>query len=107
MQMMADVLGREIEVPEISNATATGAAIHGAVAAKLVRDYDAGAALFGAKSARRYRPDTAAVPIYERRYLHYLTLCQDRRIIDVLHDLAHPQPAEASATAKVIDRVRA
>ena len=107
MQMMADVLGREIEVPEISSATATGAAIHGAVAAKLVADYSAGAALFGAKSARRYRPDTVAVPAYERRYRHYLTLCQDHRIIDVLHDLAHPVQADASATAKVADRAHA
>ncbi|HVJ43342.1 MAG TPA: ribulokinase [Dongiaceae bacterium] len=90
MQMMADVLGREIEVPSISNATAIGAAIHGAVAAGLVADYDSGAALFGAKTVRRYHPDAAAVPIYERRYRHYLTLCQDSRIIGVLHDLAHP-----------------
>jgi L-ribulokinase len=88
MQMMADVLGREIEVPSIANATATGAAIHGAVAARLVADYDAGAALFGAKSATRYLPDAMAVPVYARRYGLYLTLCADSRIIGVLHDLA-------------------
>ena len=89
MQMMADVLGREIEVPDISNATATGAAIHGAVAAGLVADYDAGAALFGARSVKRYIPDAVAVPFHERRYRQYLNLCKDRHIIDVLHDLAH------------------
>jgi len=107
MQMMADVLGRDIEVPAISNATARGAAIHGAVAAGLVADYDAGAALFGAKSAKRYHPDSAAVPIYEKRYRHYLTLCQDSRIIDVLHDLAHPVTGAATDTTQVAHRVRA
>ncbi|HVJ32506.1 MAG TPA: ribulokinase [Terriglobia bacterium] len=107
MQMMADVLGREVEVPSISNATATGAAIHGAVAAGLVADYDAGAILFGAKTVRRYHPDQAAVPIYERRYRHYLALCQDSRIIDVLHDLAHPPATNEDAASKVKPRVRA
>jgi len=90
MQMMADVLGRDIEVPGITNATAIGAAIHGAVAAGLVADYDAGAALFGAKSVKRYHADATSVPFYERRYRHYLSLCQDSRIIEVLHDLARP-----------------
>jgi L-ribulokinase len=90
MQMMADVLGRDIEVPGITNATAIGAAIHGAVAAGLVADYDAGAALFGAKSVKRYHADATSVPFYERRYRHYLSLCQDSRLIEVLHDLARP-----------------
>ncbi len=90
MQLMADVLGRDIEVPNISNATATGAAIHGAVAAGLVANYDTGAALFGAKSAKHYHPDHAVIPFYDNRYRQYLSLCQDQRIIDVMHDLARP-----------------
>ena len=57
IQMMADVLGRTIDVPMIENATAVGAAIHGAVAGgRLVSGYPAGAERFGAQSSRPYHP---------------------------------------------------
>lgn len=114
MRLMADVMGREIEVPIISNATAIGAAIHGAVAAGSVADYDAGAVQFGAREVKRYQPDTEAVAFYERRYRQYLALCEDRHLTDVLHDLARPaasaiqpqQPDETLSDGKQ-KRVRA
>lgn len=105
MQLMADILARDIEVPAIANATATGAAIHGAVAAGLVKDYDAGAALFGAKSGKHYHPDASVVAFYDRRYRHYLSLCEDRRIVDLMHDLA--RPVDAIGKDMEYDRVRA
>jgi L-ribulokinase len=105
MQLMADVLGRDIDVPTIGNATATGAAIHGAVAAGLVADYDAGAALFGAKDARHYHPDPAVIAFYDGRYRQYLKLCEDQRIVDVMHDLV--RPADVVAASKERAHVRA
>jgi L-ribulokinase len=105
MQLMADVLGRPIDVPTISNATATGAAIHGAVAAGLVADYDAGAALFGAKDARHYHPDPAVIAFYDGRYRQYLKLCEDQRIVDVMHDLV--RPTDVVAASKERAHVRA
>lgn len=66
VEIMADVLGREIELPTIAHATATGAAIHGAVAAGVVADFKAGAARFGARSRRYIRPD----PDRSARYQH-------------------------------------
>lgn len=74
VQVMADVLGRDVEVPEIDNATAVGAAIHGAVAAGIVADFVEGSARFGARGSRRYRPDPVARPVYDRLYGQYRTL---------------------------------
>ena len=74
VQIMADVLGRDVEVPEIDNATAVGAAIHGAVAAGIVADFVEGSARFGARGSRRYRPDPVARPVYDRLYGQYRTL---------------------------------
>jgi L-ribulokinase len=42
MQLMADILGRDIQVPQIAHATAVSAAIHGAVAAGVLADYAEG-----------------------------------------------------------------
>ncbi len=66
IQIMADILDRPVEVPDIANATAVGAAIHGAVASGTVATYVEGAERFGARTfdrisprvehARRYRP---------------------------------------------------
>jgi L-ribulokinase len=39
MQLVADILGRDVHVPQIIHATAMSAAIHGAVAAGVVADY--------------------------------------------------------------------
>ncbi|MFI5409495.1 FGGY-family carbohydrate kinase [Kaistia sp. UC242_56] len=80
LQIMADVLGREIEVPDIANPTAVGAAIHGAVAAGVVPDFAAGAARFGARRFDRFTPDPAATGVYASLYQQYRQLAADDRL---------------------------
>ena len=74
VQIMADILGREIIVPEIANPTAVGAAIHGAVAAGLVGSFAEGADRFGHREARTYTPDRAEERVYARLYDSYRQL---------------------------------
>ena len=74
VQIMADVLGREIEVPDIRNPTAVGAAIHAAVAAGVVADFAAGGARFGARTTTLYRPDATHRGVYDALYGHYRDL---------------------------------
>ncbi len=85
MQMMANVLGREIRVPQIDRATAVGAAIHGAVAAGVVSSYAEGAGKYGAKSFRTFAADSAAAAAYESLYHHYRALGADMRLREVMH----------------------
>jgi L-ribulokinase len=80
LQIMADVLGREIEVPDIANPTAVGAAIHGAVAGGVVESFAEGAARFGARRFDRFRPDPAAVEIYAALYQQYRQLAADDQL---------------------------
>ena len=90
VQIMADVLGREIEVPDMTNPTARGAAIHGAVAAGLVKDYAAGSEKYGAKSSQTYHPDKNAFAIYSALFKQYEALSEDPAIaaaMKVLSDL--------------------
>lgn len=88
MQMMADIGGREIEVPRIGHATATGAAIHGAVAAGVVRDFREGAARFGAREAVRYDPSLSVRAYYGERYGRYLEMSGDQILISTMNGLA-------------------
>ena len=54
MQLMADILGRDIQVPRIAHATAVSAAIHGAVAGGVVADYAEGSHRRSAKERLQY-----------------------------------------------------
>ena len=87
VQLMADVTGREIEVPSIRNPTAIGAAIHGAVAAGLVADYAEGAERFGGGEGATYRPASAHAATYDRLYDAYRRLGAADTTRDVLHAL--------------------
>ena len=87
IQIMADVLGCEILIPQIENATAVGAAIHGAVASGLVEDYTAGAARFGARDYRRILPDPDAHAVYDRFYDQYRALSHDPVLLDAMQKL--------------------
>lgn len=80
VQVMADVIGRRIEVPNIENATAVGAAIHGAVAGGIVRDFDAGARKFGAQTSLSYEPDPSAHNIYSEIFREYKRLSRDQEL---------------------------
>ena len=87
VQIMADVLGREVEVPEIEHATAVGAAIHGAVAAGIVDGYAEGAARFGARTAIRVGPQPRSVAVYEELYAHYAALAGSEAVRQAMHGL--------------------
>lgn len=78
MQVMADVLGREVQVPQKTHLTAIGGAIHGAVAAGVVAGYAEGARRYGATDFATYRPDPDAKRIYDVLYAIYCDLGADR-----------------------------
>ena len=85
IQIMADVLGRAVDVPQIAHATATGAAIHGAVAAGLVPDFGEGAKRFGATSFSTYTPAPRSVDAFTSLYEHYRALADDPTLRRVMN----------------------
>ena len=87
VQTMADVLDRAVEVPDIANGTAVGAAIHGAVAAGLVADYAEGDHRFGARTHERFGPRPRNVAIYGRLYPSYRLLAAERAIHQSMREL--------------------
>jgi L-ribulokinase len=88
LQMMADVLGQTVHVPEIENATCVGAAIHGAVAAGFVSDFSEGTARFGARKFDAYRPDPARATAYRSLYSRYCELSANDEMRKSLRALA-------------------
>lgn len=88
MQLMANVLGEPVEVPNLSHSTAIGAAIHGAVAAGVSANYTEAAARFGARDARTFTPDARVRDSLDRRYQWYLDLSRNAALRSVMHGLA-------------------
>ncbi|HKJ95256.1 MAG TPA: FGGY-family carbohydrate kinase, partial [Gammaproteobacteria bacterium] len=74
VQIIADVSGRTVRLPEVQEATARGAAIHGAVAAGAVADFADGAARLGAQSSSSVPPDSSVGPRYSELYQLYRRL---------------------------------
>lgn len=74
VSMLANVTGRPVALPEVHEPTARGAAIHGAVAANVVPDFDAGIRAYGARRSRRVEPEAPAVAVYDRLYARYRAL---------------------------------
>lgn len=87
MKLLADVLGRELRIPQIPHPTAIGAAIHGAVAGGVVADYAEGAQCFGAKAFRTFTPDPAAFLVYDAQYRRYRELSDNSSIRQLMHEL--------------------
>jgi L-ribulokinase len=87
IQILADVLNRPIELPDIANATAVGAAIHGAVAAGTVATYAEGAARFGARNIGEVLPRAHAAPVYDQGYAVYRKIAGEEGVHDALHAL--------------------
>lgn len=88
VQTMADVLDRPVEVPDVMNPTALGAAIHGAVAAGTVVSFAAGATRLGARGLRTFLPNEEYVSDYQTLYAEYCRLAADeelRRAMRSLH----------------------
>lgn len=94
IQIMSDVVNRPIDVPEIANPTAVGAAIHGAVAGGVVASYEEGATRFGAKSYRRFIPDAKHTAIYETLYQLYREMSNSVRARKSMHTLSELPVAE-------------
>ncbi|TCL70319.1 FGGY-family carbohydrate kinase [Rhizobium sp. BK251] len=80
VQIMADVLGRVMEVPDIAHSTAVGAAIHGAVAAELVPSFTEGTTRFGARRFDVYLPNPKFAATYDVLYHAYRKLSADETI---------------------------
>ena len=88
MQMMADVLGYRVTIPDIQNATAVGAAIHGVVAAGVVANFDEGSERFGARKFDYFYPSPASTKAYESLYRHYRELMGNQAVHRTMHFLA-------------------
>lgn len=93
VQIMADVFNHPIDVPDIENATAVGAAIHGAVASGVVRDYGEGAARFGSKKVDRVRPRQTHVAAYQDAYDIYRAVSREPPLHEAMHRLSRLRPA--------------
>jgi L-ribulokinase len=87
MQLMTDILGRDVQVPQIAHATAVGAAIHGAVAAGVVADYAEGSRRWSAKHHLHYRPRPEATGAYQTLYEQYCKLSQNAAVRSSMHEL--------------------
>jgi L-ribulokinase len=87
VQTMADVFGRVVEVPEIENPTAVGAASHAAVAGGVAANFEAAASRFGSRGAKLYRPNAAATRRYDTLYIQYQRLAADGEVQAVMHTL--------------------
>ncbi len=87
VQIMADVLGRTMEVPAIKNPTAVGAAIHGAVAGRVVRDFAHGGERLARSTTERHEPHPAHRDAYDRLYAIYRDVGASRRLRDGLHGI--------------------
>jgi L-ribulokinase len=74
LQIMSDVLAQTVHAPAIDNPTCIGAAIHGAVAAKVVANFREGGDRFGARSFDAYKPDPERERAYSKIYQQYRNL---------------------------------
>ncbi len=105
VQILADVLDREIRVPLIDNATCVGAAIHGAVAAEIVSDFDEAQTRFAARDVRVFTPDAEASRVYQALYTQYRRIAGNVEVRDVMHALhriARPRsPAPTPAGTEI------
>jgi L-ribulokinase len=106
VQILADVTGRELIIPQIDNVTCVGAAIHGAVAGQVVEGFPAGFARFGAKTMRTIAPRCEYADAYDRIYAQYCQLSADETIRDAMHVLRSVTRGHTDeATSPHINRV--
>lgn len=88
MRLIASTMGQPVLVPDIDQATAIAAAIHGAVAGGAVADFAAGAARYGAKNFIRHEPDEADQAGLDALYTTYRSLSALPALRDAMHMLA-------------------
>lgn len=97
VQIMADVLGRTMEVPSIRNPTAVGAAIHGAVAGGVVRDFVQGGERLARSTTARHEPNDAHRNAYDRLYAIYRDIGASSQLRNGLRDIRHVAQDEMGA----------
>lgn len=94
IQIMADILRQPIEIPQIENATAVGAAIHGAVAGGVVADYTEGSSRFGARAMTHTLPRPAHADAYGDAYRIYRELGGQSGLRESMHALRRLRAAQ-------------
>ena len=72
MQMLSDVLGKQIEVSSSKDSCALGSAIHASVAAGIYPSVEAAEEVLCPPASRKYEPNPS--PVLEARYRRYLAL---------------------------------
>jgi len=89
MQLLADVSGLPVSVPDSTQVPARGAALFGAVAAGAFPDIGSAVAATRPRIAHSYTPDAAARAIYDRVYAIYRSLYErlGRTDAELLHEL--------------------
>ncbi|MBV9818324.1 MAG: ribulokinase [Solirubrobacterales bacterium] len=89
MQLLADVSGRPVHVPDAGEVAGRGAALFGAVAAGVYDDIGAAIGATRPDDARVYEPDAEAGKAYDRVYAIYSSLYDllGRTEVGLMHDL--------------------
>jgi L-ribulokinase len=89
MQLLADTSGRQVNVPEVSEIPARGAALFGAVAAGVYPDIGAAIEATRPRRVRTYEPNLEAKKTYDRVYEIYRTLYDTlgRSEVRLMHEL--------------------
>ena len=90
MQVMADVLNREVDVVASDQCCALGAAVFGAVAAGVHADVPTAQAAMASRVERTHRPDPDRAAVYEAQYQRY------RRWSETLEPLHAPRTAQGT-----------
>jgi L-ribulokinase len=89
MQLLADTSGRQVNVPEVNEIPARGAALFGAVAAGSYPDIGSAIAATRPRRVRTYEPNLEAKKTYDRVYEIYRTLYDTlgRSDVRLMHEL--------------------
>ncbi|MCI8852851.1 MAG: ribulokinase [Lachnospiraceae bacterium] len=77
MQLISDVLGKEVHVPKSGELAAQGSAIFAAVAAGAYETLDQAVHAMGMKEKERYTPNLEHTRKYEKLYHLYVKLCRE------------------------------
>lgn len=87
VQLMADVTGRHVYRRKVTETTARGAAIHGAVAAGVVESFDEGATRLGATEEHMVSPNASNAAVYDELYQLYRQVSEQMEESDVMPTL--------------------
>jgi len=89
MQLLADTSGRQVNVPEVNEIPARGAALFGAVAAGVYADIGEAIEATRPRRVRTYEPNLEAKQTYDRVYEIYRTLYDTlgRSEVRLVHEL--------------------